>query len=144
MNDLTKDVLNTFFAYAKAFESLEPNQVAPFFNTPTMLMTPKDFALMLDEATIKLVFLQLFTDLKQKNFKESELNSYQVTQLSDNQAIVSGTATRLDQSGAVLEEFGLTYTFRLDGSQWKIVIGVLHEITPIVGEKWLKPKTVAA
>jgi hypothetical protein len=144
MKDLTQDVLNTFFAYAKAFETLDSNQVVTFFNTPAMLMTPKDFALMLDEATIKLVFLQLFTDLKQKNFKESELNSYQVTQLSDNQAIVSGTATRLDQSGAVLEEFGLTYTFRLDGSQWKIVIGVLHEITPIVGEKWLKPKTVAA
>jgi hypothetical protein len=132
MEDLTQDVLNTFFAYAKAFETLDPNQVVKFFNTPAMLMTPKDFALMLDEATIKLVFLQLFTDLKQKNFKESQLNRYQVTQLSENQAIVSGAATRYDKDGAVLEEFGLTYTLRLDNNQWKIVAGVLHDTAPLV------------
>jgi hypothetical protein len=132
MKDLTKDVRDTFSAYSEAFGTLDPNQVVKFFNTPAMLMTPKDFALMLDEATIKLVFLQLFTDLKQKNFKESTLNSYQVTQLSENQAIVSGAATRYDKAGKVLEEFGLTYTLRLDSSQWKIVAGVLHETTPIV------------
>jgi hypothetical protein len=135
MQDHTQAVLTRFFAYAQAFETKDTKNVTPFFFTPAILMTKDEVAPMPDAEAVTKVFQKLFDDLNLKGFDKSKLNTYQVKQLSDNQAIVSGTATRLDKAGAVLEKFGLTYTLRMDPAdknEWKIIAGVLHDTTLLV------------
>lgn len=132
MKDQTKAVLARFIAYATAFETLKTENVTPFFHHPAMLMTSQQVALMNNDDEVKGVFQALFADLKRKNFARSEMNSIQVKQVSENQAIVSGTATRYRQDKSVLEEFGLTYTLRKGDDDWKIICGVLHETVPLM------------
>jgi hypothetical protein len=127
MQDNTNLFLQTFGAYAKDFETLKPEKVAPYFHPNATLMTSKEIAFMSNEREVKAVFKKLFDDLKLKDFKYSKMNSIQVKQLSDNQAIVSGSATRYKSDDKVLETFGLTYTLRQEGSTWKIIFGILHE-----------------
>jgi hypothetical protein len=134
MQDHTQAVLMRFFAYAKAFESLKTENVTPFFFTPAILMTKDEVASMPDAEAVAKVFQKLFDDLNAEDFDKSKLNTYQVKQLSDNQAIVSGTASRFNKAGKEFQKFGLTYTLRIDpkDNQWKIVVGVLHDTTLLV------------
>lgn len=127
MQDNTKAVLQAFGAYAAAFETLLPENVTPFFHPNATLMTAEVVAFMSNEADVKGVFQNLFYELKGKAFDHSKMNSIQVRQLSENQAIVSGSATRYNNEGKAFESFGLTYTLRHEGVSWKIIFGVLHE-----------------
>jgi len=92
-----------------------------------MLMTSEQVALMKNDEDIRGVFAALFHNLKLNSFKRSELESTQVKQLSQSQAVVSGVATRYREDGSVLEHFGLTHTQRKMEQDWQIIVGVLHD-----------------
>jgi pimeloyl-ACP methyl ester carboxylesterase len=127
MKDQTLDIQTTFGAYAKAFNTLEPTEVEPFFNKPSMLMTSNEYVVMTHSEAVLGVFEKLMNSLKAKNFKESKVLSLQTKQLSDNQGLVVGAAKRFDTEGKEIEHFGFTYTLRKVGSDWKIIVGVLHD-----------------
>jgi hypothetical protein len=121
-------ILKTFIDYIKAFNSLEPTKVLPFFNVPAMLITSKEVAVMQKPIEVLGVFAILMDDLKHKNFKESQIvGSLEVNQLSENQGEVIGVAKRFDRSDAEIEHFGFTYTLRKVEDKWKIIAGVLYE-----------------
>jgi ketosteroid isomerase-like protein len=128
MQDKTNAILQAFGAYAKDFESLDPEKVAPYFHANATLMTAREVAFMSDQSAVKNVFQLLFDDLKGKGFKYSKMNSAHVKQLSDNQAVVSGSATRYRSDKTELETFGLTYTLREEKDTWKIIFGILHDV----------------
>ncbi len=128
MEKQLEEILNTFGAYIKAFNSLEPTKVLPFFHLPAMLMTSKEVAVMEKPIEVLGVFAILMDDLKHKNFKESQIvGELQVTKLSDNQGQVVGVAKRFNEAGAEIEHFGFIYTLRKVEADWKIIAGVLHE-----------------
>jgi hypothetical protein len=121
-------ILETFIDYIKAFNSLEPTQVLPFFYLPSMLITSKEVAVMEKPIEVLGVFAILMDDLKHKNFKESQIvGSLEVKQLSDNQGQVVGVAKRFDRADAEIEHFGFTYSLRKVEDKWKIITGVLYE-----------------
>ena len=127
MTDQTPAIQKTFGAYATAFNTLEPTAVEPFFNKPSMLMTSKEYVVMTDSKAVLGVFEKLMKDLKDKDFKESEVLSLEIKQLSDNQGLVVGTAKRFNKADKEIEHFGFTYTLRKVGGEWKIIAGVLHD-----------------
>jgi pimeloyl-ACP methyl ester carboxylesterase len=127
MTDQTLDIQTTFGAYAKAFNTLEPTAVEEFFNKPSMLMTSDEYVVMTHTEAVLGVFEKLMKDLKDKDFKESEVLSLEIKQLSDNQGLVVGTAKRFDKADKEIEHFGFTYTLRKVGDKWKIIAGVLHD-----------------
>lgn len=94
MTDETKAIFQTFSAYSKDFGTLNPELVAPYFHLPAMLITSAQVAPISDVEEVKGIFAILFENLKKQNFKESRLDSLHINQLSQNQAIVSGIATR--------------------------------------------------
>ncbi|MBW4552838.1 MAG: hypothetical protein KME35_17265 [Aphanocapsa sp. GSE-SYN-MK-11-07L] len=117
----------TFKAYTQAFETLDPHRVEPFFHQPAVLITSAKVSLMSNSEEIKRVFWILFADLTLKDFKCSKIDAIRAKQVSENQAIVSGVATRYDRSNQVLDRFGLNYTLRKADRNWKIVVAVLHD-----------------
>jgi hypothetical protein len=126
-NDTIPAVLKTFTDYSIDFGKLDPNLIPVYFHLPAMLMTAEIVAVMTDENKVKDVFKQLFDKLKLDKFKESKLDSLKISEVSQNQAIVTGVATRYREDGSVLEHFGLTYTLRHTDNGWKIIVGVLHD-----------------
>ncbi|PSB53048.1 hypothetical protein [Chamaesiphon polymorphus] len=133
-----KEILNTFGAYIQAFNSLEPTKVLPFFHLPSMLITSTEVAVMEKPIEVLGVFAILMDDLKNKNFKESQIvGSLEVQQLSDNQGQVVGVAKRFDRSDAEIEHFGFTYTLRKVEDKWKIISGVLYESETLSNSKSL-------
>jgi 3-oxoadipate enol-lactonase len=121
-------ILKTFISYIKAFNSLDPTTVLPFFYLPAMLITSKEVAVMEKPIEVLGVFAILMDDLKRKNFKESQIvGSLEVKQLSDNQGQVVGVAKRFNQSDEEIEHFGFTYTMRKVEDKWKIIAGILYE-----------------
>jgi 3-oxoadipate enol-lactonase len=118
----------TFLQYAQAFNSLDPTQVEPFFQVPSMLMTSDLVVVMKESKEVIGVFTALMDGLKKKSFKESKiLGSLQVSQFSNNQGQVVGIAKRFNTKDEEIEHFGFTYTLRKVEGKWKIIAGVLHE-----------------
>jgi hypothetical protein len=126
-NDTIAAVFKLFTDYSIDFGKLDSNLIPTYFHLPSMLMTSKIVAPMGDENQVKKVFTQLFEKLKHDKFKESKLDSLNISKVSENQAIVTGVATRYREDDSVLEHFGLTYTLRNTNQGWKIIVGVLHD-----------------
>ena len=136
MKDQCPDILTTFINYIKAFNSLEPTKVLPFFHLPAMLITSQEVAVMEKPLEVLGVFAILMDDLKSKNFKESKIvGTLEVKQLSDNQGQVVGVAKRFNNEDKEIEHFGFTYTLRKIQvkvndkveDKWMIIAGVLYE-----------------
>lgn len=126
-NDTINSIFKTFTEYSTAFGKLDPELIPTYFHLPAMLMNAEIVAPMTDTQDVKNVFTKLFEKLKHDNFKGSKLDSLKIYEVSQNQAIVTGVATRYREDGSVLEHFGLTYTFRNTDQGWKIIVGVLHD-----------------
>jgi 3-oxoadipate enol-lactonase len=121
-------IRNTFLEYAEAFNLLDPTQVEPFFQLPSMLMRSDLVVVMKESKDVIGLFTVLMDKLRKENFKESKiLGSLQVSQFSDNQGLVVGVAKRFNQADEEMEHFGFTYTLREVEGNWKIIAGVLHE-----------------
>ncbi len=126
-SDQTASILATFRDYTQAFETLDPQQVVPYFHQPAMLVTTAKVSVLNNTDDIKRVFWILFANLTLKEFKCTQIDALRAEQVSENQAIVSGTATRYDINNLVLDRFGLNYTLRKVDGNWKIVVGILHD-----------------
>ena len=126
-------ILKTFGAYAETFNLLEPATVAPFFHLPAMLMTSALVAPMKTSDEVIGIFKTLMDKLKSDDFDRSEIiGNLLVTQVSDNQGIVTGVAKRFATGNKQIEHFGFTYTLRKVLDEWKIIVGVIHDPATIV------------
>lgn len=134
MTSATEQVTNTFLQYSQTFEKLvaenNPSLILPFLHLPSILIAPgQEPVLMTSEEAVKQVFSQLIKQLKDYGFDHSKLNSLSTKILSDKEGMVSGTATRYKnkEETEILQEFGFTYTLRNTGSEWKIIMGIIHD-----------------
>ncbi len=136
-----------FIEYSKVFNKIDPKLILPFFAVGSILITTGVVATMTTEQEVEGVFTQFMGLLKKQNFTHSELDldNLSAKMLSDNMAIVSGSAIRYkkdpgtDTKEVELERIGVTYTFRKDIPEatattpqpndgiWKIVSGIIHK-----------------
>ena len=132
-----------FVEYSEVFNELKPELMPPFFHQGSILITTPLVATMKNAIEIQGVFTQFMNALRDKKFTRSELdvNNLQAKMLSENLAIVSGSAIRYKKDTDVeveLERIGITYTFCKDIPEatvktqepndgvWKIVSGIIH------------------
>ena len=144
MSNEIEAVRAKFIEYSKVFNKLDPKLILPFFHVGSILITTDLVATMKSLQEVKGVFTQFMDSLRHKNFTRSELdvNNLQAKMLSENLAIVSGSAIRYkkDKDTEVeLERIGVTYTFCKDIPEatattpqptdgvWKIVSGIIHK-----------------
>ena len=144
MSNETLAVKAKFIEYSKVFNDPKPELITPFFHVGSILITTDLVATMKSLQEVEGVFTQFMNSLRHKNFTRSELdvNNLQAKMLSDNLAIVSGSAIRYKKDSDVeveLERIGITYTFCKDIPEatvktqepndgvWKIVSGIIHK-----------------
>ena len=129
MNNDPQAVLSTFYRYAKTFEALNPLPVLAFYHYPAILISPNKAVAVKNRIVGFVTFLIIMHDLKRRKYGYSKTESLSVRQLSHNLAIVSGTVIRYKKDDTELERFGLTYTLRQVAGNWKIIVGILHELS---------------
>lgn len=143
MSDEIEAVKAQFLKYSDLFNDLKPELMPPFFHVGSILITTPLVATMKNEIEIRGVFTQFMNRLRAENFTRSKLDvdNLHVKMLSENIAVVSGTAIRYkkDANAEVeLERIGVAYTFCKDIPEatvktqepkdgvWKIVSGIIH------------------
>ena len=144
MSNQLEAVKAQFIEYSEVFNDLKPESMPPFFHQGSVLITTPVVATMKDAIEIQGVFTQFMNALRAKNFTRSKLDvkNLQAKMLSENLAIVSGSAIRYKKDTDVeveLERIGITYTFCKDIPEatattqepndgvWKIVSGIIHQ-----------------
>ena len=144
MSNEIEAVKAKFIEYSKVFNDLKPESMPPFFHEGSVLITTPLVATMKNATEIQGVFTQFMNALRLKNFTHSELDieNLQAKMLSENLAIVSGSAIRYKKDKDVedeLERISVTYTFCKDIPEatattpqptdgvWKIVSGIIHQ-----------------
>ena len=78
------------------------------------------------------MFTKIVLDLKKQNYGRSETSPLQVKFLADNLASVSAVVTRYTKDNQALNTFGFTYTLRKVGAQWKIIVGIIHNLVDAI------------
>ncbi len=134
-----------FINYSDVFNKLEPASIPPFFHEGSVLITTELVATMKNAQEVEGVFTQFMNSLRNKKFTRSKLgiNNLRVKMLSENIAIVSGSAIRYkkdaDDVEVELEQIGVTYTLCKDipeatattqtakDNVWKIVSGIIYQ-----------------
>lgn len=133
MINTSQAVLDTFRQYAQTFENLNPSTVLPFYHYPAMLVSPDKAVAIKNWIEGLVTFTIVMLDLKWRGYDHSKTESLCVNQLSDNLATVSGTVIRYqdarENDETELERFGLTYTLRLVEGEWKIIVGMLYDVS---------------
>ena len=145
MSNEIEAVKDQFIEYSKEFNKLDPKLIPPFFHEGSVLITTPLVATMKNAMEIQGVFTQFMDSLREKKFTRSELdvNNLQAKMLSENVAIVSGSAIRYkkdsDDVEVELERIGVTYTLCKDIPEatakmpetkdgvWRIVSGIIHK-----------------
>jgi ketosteroid isomerase-like protein len=127
--DADPSILKTFQDYAKAFETLDPSAILPFYQYPAILITEQKPVKITNKIIGWLAFKIAMVLLKWRGYHHSKTESLDVRQLRDALAIVTGTVIRYKKDGSELERFNLNYTMCKVDMSWKIIVGTLLEIT---------------
>lgn len=130
MKDETSEVLETFNEYGEAFELLKPKALLAFYHYPSMLISRDKSVVIKNELEAWLVFTKLIADLEGQNFDRSVIHeeNTKVKFLTENLATITGTATRYRKDGTEIESFDFTYTMRQVSDDWKIIVGIIHDL----------------
>ncbi len=125
MNNTETDVLGTLDEYAKAFLTLDPMESVPFFNLPMLFISDLGVLGFSDEAHLVGFLTKYMAGLKALSYKRVELSDRTVEVLNDATAVAKFNVVRFGEDDAVLGQLGGTYTFRKDGDDWKIAVGII-------------------
>ena len=132
MTNETSNVIETITEYNKAFANLKPSILGPFYHYPSILITPETSVSINNWLKLWIVFTKIVLDLKKQNYGRSETSPLQVKFLADNLASVSAVVTRYTKDNQALNTFGFTYTLRKVGLQWKIIVGIIHNLVDAI------------
>jgi hypothetical protein len=132
MTNETSNVIETITEYNKAFANLKPSILGPFYHYPSILITPETSVSINNWLKLWIVFTKIVLDLKKQNYGRSETSPLQVKFLADNLASVSAVVTRYTKDNQALNTFGFTYTLRKVGAQWKIIVGIIHNLVDAI------------
>lgn len=128
MNLDTALVEKTFRDYSDSFKLKKPSALIQFYKYPALLMDRHDDRPKILHNRIVAFFglWRAMRRLKKGGYVESKLLQLKVQGLSNDLAVVSGSAERLGGGGKVIDEFDYSYTLCLRNKSWKIVAGFLY------------------
>lgn len=122
---------NVVPAYVRAFETLEPDAVVPFYGLPCTFIAPHGVFVVSDAGGARALVEKLVADARSRNYRRTEIpGGVAVRRLAANLAAATGTFVRLDASGKEILRFGFTYLLRDDGKGWRIVVAAAHDPSP--------------
>ena len=114
-------------AYIRAFETLDPEAVLPFYHVPSMFIGPQGVMAAPDAGTVRALLAQFMGQLRTDAYRRTELRGLEVRALAVGLASCAGVFVRFDASGQEIARPGFTYTMRKSDGPWKIVVAALHD-----------------
>ena len=120
---MTSSPTETLDEYVRAFETLDPQNFASYYNLPCIFITPAGATAATDAAAVQALAERLVTGARQYGFKRTEVvGPLECQMLSDTLAALGGVFRRFDSSDRVVVEMGSTYVMQWVDDRWKIVV----------------------
>lgn len=116
------EALAAIHDYYKAFSSLELDACAPFFTVPCMFIGLQGTFAVANRDDLAKVLGPTFETLKAKGYQRSEFIEPQLTNVTENAALVRGVAVRYHASGTELQRVPISYLMHRTGAAWKIAV----------------------
>jgi ketosteroid isomerase-like protein len=127
MNNNEDAVKQVLADYYEAFSTLNIQSILRYFHQPALLIGPSGvIALPTPEAVIP-IFGPVMENLRQREYRRSELSLQQLRLLSATAALATGAAIRYKTDGQEMERVGVTYLLHKGDSGWKFAVMTLHD-----------------
>lgn len=114
-------------AYVRAFESLRPDEVIPFYELPCTFIRPDGVWVVQDEATALVLADHLIEHAKAQGYHSTEVSELLMRTLAPELVELNGVFVRYGASRSEIGRFGFTYIIRGDSGGWRIVVAVAHD-----------------
>jgi hypothetical protein len=111
----------------KAFSTLTVQSILGYFHQPALLIGPSGvIALPTPEAVVP-IFSPVMENLRQREYRRSELSLQQLQLLSATSELAMGVAIRYKTDGQEMERVSVTYLLHKGDSGWKFAVMALHD-----------------
>lgn len=120
----------TLRAYVRAFESLDPDAVVPFYRLPCTFVAPHGVSVVSDAEAARALAGALVAHARSQGYRRTEIVGLETRRLAESIASLSGTFVRHRADDAEIGRFGFTYTMWRSGEEWKIVVAMAHDAPP--------------
>ncbi len=125
---LTHTPEETLNAYVKAFETLDPNEVIPFYELPCLFLSPQGSIAASDNETTRGIVSMLMAQMKAEGYRRTQITSLETRHLGKHLMSLFGTFQRHDSKDQPIAQFGFSYLMRLTESTWRIRVAIAHEL----------------
>lgn len=137
------DPLTTFRRYSAAFQRLDPEGTAAFYDEPALLLSPRGVLATQDRGEVEAFYRQVMSELPGLGYKDTELSQLREERLGQDLALVSGVGTWTRANGERISRFGMTYTLRWPGRadpfmqsnqpgpsspSWRILVALIYDL----------------
>ena len=114
-------------AYVRAFETLRPEAVVPFYDLPCTFVRPDGVWIVQDEAAAVVLVNHLIDHARSQGYHRTDISRLAVRALAANLAELEGVFVRYDAAQEEIARFGFTYIVRRGEGGWRIVVAVAHD-----------------
>lgn len=121
-------MLQTLKNYYKAFSTLDPSAVMPYFHEPAMLISAQGVYAAQTHAALANIFTAIMESFRAKGLGRSEPFMPMAKQLSATAGLTRDTAIRYKRDGTEMDRAGVTCLLQKTNAGWKIAVAVLHDI----------------
>ena len=131
MNPEEQNIEKTYRDYVKAFETLEPNAVLPYYHTPCMIISSKKVYTLTTPEEIAANFAMGMEALRKVDYARTDIVDLEINLKGVGVAVVSADLKRYTRDGKQLGSQGgiyrYTYTFRKQEDNWRVVAAISHD-----------------
>lgn len=114
--------------YVRAFETLDPDRVVPFYRLPVTFLAPQIHVVAQDAAAARGVVTRLIDHAVTAGYARTDAIDGETRRLADDLALCTGTFVRFDAQDGEIGRFGFTYVLCLHEDRWKIAVAVAHHV----------------
>ncbi len=131
MNPEEQNIINTYHDYVRAFETLEPNAILPYYHAPCMIISSKKVYTLATPEEIASNFALGMEALRKAEYKRTDIIDLDVKLKGIGVAVVIADLKRYTRDGKQLGSQGgiyrYTYTFRKEEDRWRVVAAISHD-----------------
>ena len=124
-------IVRIFQDYLKAFQSMDPKNVVPFYHVPFMSVAARRVRVLTTEVDIEENYGNHMEILKQYDYAETKMKDINIKELSDGLMLIGVSLERYAKNGDKIGEQDVdnnyTFTFRKVDDKWKIVVTLVHD-----------------
>ena len=122
----SRSAVEAFESYTKAFQSLDPKAVAKHFHEPALMITPQGVKALATFEAVEREYGRIMAELPAQRYDHTEFLPLTERRLGDDLVLLTGGGSWIDKAGKKFMPFGMTYTMRRTGDDWRIVTAIIH------------------